>query len=233
MVLKLKRDKRRFAPPLLAVLGSTASILACLVPAIAASAQSSFYDIQGFQNRACIENLAQRQIITGYPDGSFRPRSPVTRAQFAVMVSQAFPGVLQIRNPTQFVDVPLNNWAYSSIQKAYREGFLSGYPGHTFKPDWGISRSQVLVALVSGLGYSSSGSPTAILNASYRDANKIPAYARSAVAAASEQQLVASAGLLRPNQLAGRAEVASFLCQALAHPRRASVTPSHSSPLSP
>ena len=72
-----------------------------------------------------IRALASRDIIAGFPDGTFRPNDPVTRAQFAAMVRKAFPKS-RIRNAINFVDVPSNYWAFTAIQEAYTTGFLAG-----------------------------------------------------------------------------------------------------------
>ncbi|HEY9846532.1 MAG TPA: S-layer homology domain-containing protein, partial [Candidatus Caenarcaniphilales bacterium] len=67
------------------------------------------------------------------------------------------------------------------------------------------------------------------LTTNFEDANAIPAYARSTIAAATQRRLVVNypnVRFLNPNRLASRAEVASFLCQALAGPQQASLVPS-------
>lgn len=233
MFLRLNVHKEQLRSVVVVGLGVVASIASVVAtvgfatPGIANSGsysttplylRSRFYDLRGSRNLECIESLAERKIINGFPDGSFRPQFPVTRAQFAAMVSQAFPSVSPNLSPRQFVDVPRYGWAAGGIQTAYQTGFMSGYPGYRFEPDWGITRAQVLVSLASGLNYSPSGSTVRTLNAAFRDAHQIPPYARNAIAAASQRQLVAydpKARLLRPNQLATRGEVATFLCQAL------------------
>lgn len=210
-------------------LGMTTSAIAPLVVTVPVFAQSTFYDVQGNWAQACIQDLARRDIISGYPDGSFRPGSPVTRAEFAAMTRKAFPNAASIRNSVQFGDVPTGYWGYNAIQEAYRTGFLSGYPGNIFSPNQNIPRAQVLVSLASGLRYTPSGSAATTLNSRFADASAIPDYARNSIAAATERRLVVNypdVRSLSPNRLASRAEVASFLCQALAGPGQASLVPS-------
>lgn len=177
----------------------------------------TFPDIQGNWAQSFIEALAARGIIRGFPDGTFRPDELVTRAQFAAMIRQAFGGAPQ-RSGTQFVDVPANYWGYEAIQEAYRLGFLQGYPNNIFLPEQNIPRVQVLVSLASGLGLSASDQTATILNTNFQDAAQIPDFARNSVAAATLNQLVVNypnVALLNPNQAATRAEVASFIYQAL------------------
>ncbi len=177
----------------------------------------TFPDIQGNWAQSFIEALAARGIIRGFPDGTFRPDELVTRVQFASMIRQAFGGPPK-RSGTEFVDVPANYWGYEAIQEAYRLGFLQGYPNGIFLPGQNIPRVQVLVSLASGLDLSASDQTATILNTNFQDAAEIPDFARNSVAAATLNQLVVNypnVALLNPNQTATRAEVASFIYQAL------------------
>ena len=191
-------------------------IIALILPH-ASDAQTTFRDIEGHWAQPCIENLSQRNIITGYGDGNFRPDLPVNRSEFATILSKAFPDAPQVRQPINFVDIPSNYWAARSIQKAYQTGFLSGYMGEIFNPLRKITREQVFVSLVSGLKYSPR-LPADEINAIFDDANAISNYARNAIAAATENELIVNypeVTNLNPNKLATRAEVAASLCQAL------------------
>lgn len=225
--MKLKHFGQRFTA--LTLLGAmTTSVSAPLVAIAPAIAQSTFNDVQGSWAQACISNLSQRNIISGYPDGSFRPNAPVTRAEFASMLRNAFPNAPRTQAPLQFVDVSPDYWAYSAVRQASQTGFLSGYPGNVFNPNQNIPRAQVLVSLANGLNYAPSGSVAATLSQNYADAAAIPTYARNSIAAATNQQLVVNypdVRFLNPNQLASRAEVAAFLCQALTGPEQASLIP--------
>lgn len=181
-----------------------------------AQAQGRFTDVPtGYWAERFIVDLASRDVIAGFPDGSFRPNAPVTRAQYAAMVRKAFNKV-KIRNPVAFVDVPGAYWATPAIDEAYGMGFLSGYPGNVFRPEQNIPRTQVLVSLSSGLNYAPQN--TASVNV-YSDASLIPTYAVPGVAAATERRLVVNypnVQILNPNQNATRADVAAFIYQALA-----------------
>ena len=180
-------------------------------------AQVAFKDIPAnFWAQTFINELATRDIIKGFPDGSFRPNDPVTRAQFAAMLSKAMTKA-PIRNSVTFGDVPSNYWAAQAIQKSYTTGFMSGYPGNVFSPNQNIPRVQILVSLANGLNYVPSKASETILQV-YSDVNSIPAYARNSVAAATENRMVVNypnIKLLNPNQPSTRAEVAAFIYQAL------------------
>ena len=195
-------------------IGSSALPFISLAPAIA---QTTFNDVPtDYWAQTFIQELATRDIIKGFPDGGFRPNDLVTRAQFAAMLSKAV-NKAPTRGGVTFVDVDSNYWAANAIQKSYTTGFMSGYPGNIFEPVQNIPRVQILVSLANGLNYSPSQAPETILQA-YSDASGIPNYARSSVAAATENRLVVNypnAQFLNPNQSATRAEVAAFIYQSL------------------
>ncbi|MBM0740350.1 S-layer homology domain-containing protein [Phormidium sp. CLA17] len=221
--------KLKSSPALLVAFSMVTSSLAPFVAIAPSVAQSSFSDVQGSWAQACIVELTQRNIISGYPDGTFRPNNPVTRAEYASLVGKAFPNAPRNRGAAQFVDVPSNYWAYNAITNASQTGFLSGYPGNVFNPTQSIPRAQVLVSLASGLNFAPS-QPVANTLGLYADASAIPGYAQTGIAAATEKRLVVNypdVNFLNPNQLASRAEVSTFLCQSLAGAGQfASVVPS-------
>ena len=195
------------------VLGVTIAVL----KPTAAFSQTRLNDIQGNWAQPCIQQLAQRKIISGYPDGSFKPNAPVTRAEFAAMLGTAFPDASAVRTGGKFADVPITYWASDAIRKAYQTGFLAGYPGGVFQPNQNIPRVQALVSLASGLKYVPAKPSLETLNAAFADSTGIPEYSKSAIAAATEKQLVVNypnARTLNPNQLATRADIAAFICQA-------------------
>ncbi len=203
---------------LLLTLGLTAGAIAPLVTSAPAFAQATFSDVSSnYWAAGFIQELATRNVIKGFPDGSFRPNEAVTRAQFAAMVSKAF-SANKIRTTVSFTDVSANYWAASAIDDAYTKGFLAGYPGNIFRPGENIPRAQVLVSLANGLNYSSTVATSTALQV-YNDADNIPNYARSSIAAATERRIVVNypdLKFLQPNQVATRAEVAAFIYQALA-----------------
>lgn len=181
----------------------------------------AFTDVEaGYWAQGYIQALASQNIIAGFPDGTFKPDEPVTRAQFAAIIAKAF-GSQAKRSATNFKDVKSSFWAYKVIQTAYQGDFLSGYPDGSFKPNQQIPRVQALVSLASGLNLASSSS--SYVNY-YSDASQIPGYATGSIAAATARQLVVNYPTLKqlqPNRPATRAEVAAFVYQALVNAGKA------------
>jgi uncharacterized lipoprotein YddW (UPF0748 family) len=188
-----------------------------------------FRDIQGHWAAACIQQLASRGIVAGYPDRSFRPDNPLTRAEFAVLLQKAFPGVGRSRPGRNFADVPSHHWAAGAIANAVEAGFMSGYPEGQFKPNRQIVRVEVFVAIASGLQYLASHSATVTVNRTFIDAAQIPEYGVRAIAAATENEIVVNypnVRQLHPKRAASRAEVTAILCQAIADGSGGSPVPS-------
>ncbi|HEY9627700.1 MAG TPA: S-layer homology domain-containing protein [Coleofasciculaceae cyanobacterium] len=203
---------------LLTALMFTAGAAAPLVIQAPAQAQAvTFSDVSSdYWAKGFIQELANRGILSGFPDGSFRPNQPVTRAQFAAMVRQAF-RKSPIRPAVSFTDVPETYWAIGAVREAYTTGFMSGFPEGNFLPDANISRSQVLVSLANGMGYAANGSVDGTLQV-YSDGSAIQNWARPSIAAATEKKIVVNypnVQTLNPNRDATRAEVAAVIYQAL------------------
>jgi uncharacterized surface protein with fasciclin (FAS1) repeats len=181
---------------------------------------TNFSDVgQDYWASPFIQALAARNVIVGFPDGSFRPDHPVTRAEFAAMIQKAFN-----QNPVRqlsaggFSDVPPNYWAAAAIQKAYETGFMAGYPGNVFRPNQQIPKVQAIVALTSGLGLSSTNASPDVLSTYYTDAPTIPSYALNNVVAATQDNLVVNhpdVKTLNPLGALTRADAAAILYQAL------------------
>jgi hypothetical protein len=178
---------------------------------------SSYGDIEGHWAQSCIQRLSQQGTISGYPDNTFRPDSPITRAEYAALLNQAFPDVEAQRGTANFVDVSSDYWGQEAIQTAYRKGFLSGYPNQEFRPNDLISRVETFVALASGLDYDTPDNVSGILATAYGDAAEIPAYATEEIAALTQQQAIvktdAGSNRFNPATAATRAQVAATLCQ--------------------
>jgi parallel beta-helix repeat protein len=181
---------------------------------------TAFKDVPtGYWAKTYIEALAAQNIIAGFPDGSFKPNEPVTRAQFAAIINKAFKPK-STRAAITFKDVASNYWAYNAIQSASSSPFLSGYPDFTFKPEQQIPRVQALVAMANGLGLTASSQS---IISFYIDAGKIPSYAVGPVAAATLRQLVINypnVKELAPQRQATRADIAAFVYQALVNAGR-------------
>lgn len=107
------------------------------------SSKPAFSDADGWYN-AVINAVVKAGYMKGYPDGSFKPDKPITRAEFATMLSH-FMSAKTASNP--FTDTN-GNWAQEAIDKAYAQGIIKGYEDNTFRPAADVSRAEA-VAMVN------------------------------------------------------------------------------------
>ncbi|WP_159427964.1 S-layer homology domain-containing protein [Peptococcus niger] len=83
----------------------------------------------------------EKGIVSGYPDGTFRPNQPITRAEFASIASRF--AALTEEKDLSFSDLDASHWGYKAIRLAASNGWISGYPDNTFRPEKAISRAEV------------------------------------------------------------------------------------------
>jgi S-layer homology domain len=177
-----------------------------------------FSDVpEDYWAKPAIQSLLTINVVSGFPDGSFRPNEPVTRAELAAQLQKVFEQKAKQKG-VKYKDIAADYWAAKAINQVSESGFLRGYPGEIFKPDQQVPRVQVLVALASGLNLNLPSQSAGMIK-QYKDAKDIPNYAIQKVAAATQNSLVVNypdRTLLNPNQPATRAEVAVMIHQALA-----------------
>ncbi|MFK8185923.1 MAG: S-layer homology domain-containing protein [Phormidesmis sp.] len=199
-----------------------------------------FTDINNHWASPCISVLAQKQLISGYPNGKFRPQATVSRAEFAAILQKAFPEVSVNQAPPVFKDVSDVYWASEAISWASERGLFSGYPNGTFRPRLAVSRAQAIVVLMAAVDSSQGVDATITLDAAavtqavessepsadtlrslsqyFSDAEQIPGYAQAAIASAIAQKLLEHHFHPRPflpARAITRGELAALLCRAL------------------
>ncbi|MGD2180826.1 phosphodiester glycosidase family protein [Lusitaniella coriacea] len=177
-----------------------------------------FPDVTNHWAKEFIQALRSRNIVSGFPNGSFRPDKIMNRAEYAAILEPSFRRP-SAREYVPFVDFSPHYWAAGSIRRAYETGFLSGFPNRRFRPLDPVARVQVLVSLVNGLRLGAAlKSDAIVLSEVYEDAGEIPSYAVQSVEIATRAGIVVNhpdLKRLNPNQGATRAEVAAFIYQAL------------------
>lgn len=110
-----------------------------MLPVFAATAPST--DLQGHWAGSVVSDWMNKGMISGYPDGSFRPEASMTRAEFMVIVNKAYNFTSE--KDINFSDVKSSDWYYSIVKKASAAGYISGYPNGTMAPNMPIQRQEV------------------------------------------------------------------------------------------
>ena len=190
------------------------------------TASTGLSDIGSHWASNFIQALVARNVLSGFPDNSFRPNNSLTRAEYAAVIAKAFNQPLK-RPGMKFQDVRDTFWGAQAILKANRMGFIAGFPDGTFRANQQLTRVQAIVALVSGLGLTG-GSPG--LLEVYSDRAQIPSYATNAIATATQHRIIVNHPLLNqlePLRPISRGEIAVMIYQALVVLRQAPVLDSN------
>jgi len=101
-----------------------------------------------------IAGIADAGLTTGYPDGTYRPENPVTRAEMAVFLLNGM-GITTppINGSHPFTDIA-GHWAENYIEELFDQGITGGYPDGTYRPENLVTRAEMAVFLLKGMAVS-------------------------------------------------------------------------------
>ncbi len=150
---------------------------------IPARTGASLSDLKGNWAEADVEALLAQNLVAGYPDNTFRPDAPITRAEFVVLLAGALGWSDNTGRPVRFDDAgAIPEWARQAVDYAARQGLVAGYPDNTFRPDALITRAEAAVLLDHALKiFASAADNTSDLAPSWDDWAQIPAWAQASV----------------------------------------------------
>lgn len=141
--------------------------IACslLVSQASAEISSDFSDVPTTKHYAsAVYELANRNIISGYEDGTFKPAASITRGQAAAIIAKLLKyDTKNVKDP-KFKDVASSQWSYGAIAALANADVINGYGDGRFGPNDSITRAQMASILVKAFGfppyyYSSSENP--------------------------------------------------------------------------
>ena len=114
-----------------------------VLPATDVEAASRFKDVPSTQwAYNYVEDISNRNIINGYPDGTFRPNNSLTREQAAKIIVNAV-GILYEGKVADFPDVATDSWSSPYIAAAKEAGIITGHLDGTFRPHAKVTREQI------------------------------------------------------------------------------------------
>jgi hypothetical protein len=164
-------------------------------------------DVVGTDYEDAVGKLTYLGIIAGFPDGTYRPGEPVTRAQFAKIIVTAL-GVGEAAQyaagTTKFADVPADHWATGYINVAADLGIIVGYPDGTFAPENQVSYAEAIKMIVAALGYTPK-------------AEQMGGYPGGYLAIAAEKEISDGVTVIN-NMAANRGDIALMIDNALTVP---------------
>lgn len=175
--------------------------------------QVRLIDLENHWAKGNIQKLINQGVIGGYPDNTFRPNNSITRAEFTKILVKAM-GFAEVKpaSPT-FADVPSSSWAYGVVEVAAGAGLVKGSEGK-FRPDDPITRQEIAVLLVRGLGKEADVIGTV---PNFADASRIAPWARGQVIIAVKEGLINGYpdNTIKPVKNSTRSEAAVMVCRML------------------
>ena len=113
-----------------------------------------FSDVPSFEwFNEQISTLARASVLTGYEDGTFLPNAPIKRAELATILTR-----LTVLEKTESEATPVNfkdlagHWAAANVRTAAANGWVTGYPDGTFRPDQYVTRAEAVTMVNRMLG---------------------------------------------------------------------------------
>ncbi|KNY29433.1 leucine-rich repeat protein [Pseudobacteroides cellulosolvens] len=172
----------------------------------------AFKDIQNHWAVGQIIELVNKNAISGYEDGTFKPNNIISRAELAVIIVKVL-GLKQSEGTTKFKDdKDIPYWSKAYIKTAVEAGILSGYTDNTFKANKSCSREEIVTMIMRAMKLGTSADSTNL-----KDAVAIQSWAKGYVSKAINLKIIKGYedGTFKPAKSVTRAEAAVILVNAL------------------
>jgi hypothetical protein len=177
----------------------------------------TFKDIVGHEANAEITNAVALGIVSGYPDGTFRPDANVTRAEFATMLMKALKPTVTVAGQTlSFADLEnIGIWAIQYVAQAVQLEIINGYDDFTFRPNANITHAEMIAMVIRASGLKTGN----VQQTGFTDDADIPNWAKPAVSKAEETGIIIVGGLpdnkFVPQMQSTRSEAVSAIVRML------------------
>jgi len=126
-----------------------------------------------------IKSMSDKNIVSGYPDGTFKPDNDITRAEFMKIIVDAF-GLLNENAKAEFSDIDESAWYYKYVASAVKAGIVTGYADNRIGGNEKLTREDMAVIIYRAAKDRLSGNEIAVV---FSDSEEISTYARTAVSA--------------------------------------------------
>lgn len=164
-----------------------------------------------------ISALTDEDVLVGYPDGTFKPDEPATRAEYATMVIMALHQEnAPLTQTFEFKDVPYSHWSFNTIQRAIGFDILKNSDDGLFRPEDNIIKADAISMIVNTIKTDSITEQKAqqVLS-KYTDVKTIPANSIVPLGKSEIIGMTANAPIkplrFEPNRPITRAEIAANL----------------------
>gem|GEM_PF-3123203 len=177
---------------------------------VSPAASLSFSDvIPSYWASESIRELFRLGYIKGYPDGTFKPGNPISRAELVTVMNKVLKLAPTDQNSVSFKDISTRDWFYNSVQNTFNAGLVKGYGNNSFAPDKSINREELASILIRALDSASSVKQDSAGKTGFVDDAAISPWARDAIALAVSNGLIKGYqdNTFSPKNQATRAEV--------------------------
>jgi len=124
-------------------------------------------DVVGTDYSKSVQVLSGLGVVTGFPDGTYKPAQAVTRAEMAKLIVTALGLEDYAVGTSAFKDMTGAAWAQGYVNYAATLGIILGYPDGTFKPSQTVSYDEAAAMILRALGYTDSSLLPATWPANY------------------------------------------------------------------
>uniref|UniRef100_UPI00301CC2C6 S-layer homology domain-containing protein n=1 Tax=Paenibacillus sp. YIM B09110 TaxID=3126102 RepID=UPI00301CC2C6 len=101
--------------------------------------------------------LADKGVVNGYADGSFKPNETITRAEMVTIISRILNlDVLAKGTSASFTDVSSSYWAANAIEQASSANLVQGISTSSFAPNSTTTRAETVTLIIRALESDSS-----------------------------------------------------------------------------
>ena len=173
----------------------------------------TFTDTVGHWGEADIAKAAQMGLFGGYPDGSFHPDDPITRADFVTVLWRAAGSPSAASSG--FADVPQDAYYAKAVAWAKQKGIVDGISADAFDP-MGVLTRQAAMKILFGFSGGQSGQELLFATAydsAFADSASIADWAKAGMYWGCYNELIAGMGngCISPQTSATRAQLAKIL----------------------
>lgn len=110
--------------------------------------EDAFIDIKNHWAREIINAVADKNIVNGYDDNTFKPDNSITRAEFlTILYNSKLADTTDLYADISFADVSGNEWYYDYIKWGVANNIIVGYEDNTFRGNNIISRQEMAVVI--------------------------------------------------------------------------------------
>lgn len=194
-------------------------LVLALLAMVKAPAQAFYSDMDethwAYQS---IKFLTEIGVVVGFPDGTYKPEIPVTRAEFASMAIKALgQESTNVHQEISFADINTDFWAYNIIEKAVYFNLIPDSKGQAFRPFDPVTRAEAIDLAVNAIATSqiSEQRATEVCSKAYEDYTQLPAWFLMAAAKSHllnlDVVMPGHEGKMEAMRPANRAEIAMLL----------------------